>query len=91
MNTGENINEEMLAAFIDGNCTPLERYIIEQSLKDEKVQEIVDIVDDCKVLDKVNSIDPIDISEAIDKYLKPIEELKELKRNIITEKTEHIL
>lgn len=43
MNTGENINEEMLAAFIDGNCTPLERYIIEQSLKDEKVQEIVDI------------------------------------------------
>ena len=88
MNTGENINEEMLAAFIDGNCTPLERYIIEQSLKDEK---IVDIVDDCKVLDKVDSIDPIDISEAIDKYLKPIEELKELKRNIITEKTEHIL
>lgn len=91
MNNVENINEEMLAAFIDGNCTPLEKTIIEQSLKDEKVQEVVDIVGDCKNLDNIECIEPIDISEAIDKYLKPIEDLKELKRNITTEKKESFL
>lgn len=42
------ISDEMLAAYIDGNAIPIERNIIDNSLTNEELQELLDIVSDIK-------------------------------------------
>lgn len=47
MNIGENISDEMLAAYIDGNATPEESSMIQNALgNDELLTEAIDIVND---------------------------------------------
>lgn len=47
MNMGENISDEMLAAYIDGNATPKESSMIQNVLgNDELLTEAIDIVND---------------------------------------------
>lgn len=47
MNFGENISDEMLAAYIDGNATPEESFMIQNALgTDELLAEAIDIVND---------------------------------------------
>ena len=47
LNIGENISDEMLAAYIDGNATPKETSMIQNVLgNDELLTEAIDIVND---------------------------------------------
>lgn len=47
MNIGDNISDEMLAAYIDGNATPEESSVIQNALgNDELLTESIDIVND---------------------------------------------
>lgn len=47
LNIGENISDEMLAAYIDGNATPEESSMIQNALgNDELLTEAIDIVND---------------------------------------------
>jgi hypothetical protein len=48
MNLGDNISDEMLAAYIDGNATPEESIMIQNALgSDELLTEAIDIANDC--------------------------------------------
>ena len=40
------LTDEMLAAYIDNNATPIEKNIIEEHLQREELQEMLDIVSD---------------------------------------------
>lgn len=49
MDVGENISDEILAAYIDGNATPEESRIIENAINsDGMLSEIVDVANDIK-------------------------------------------
>lgn len=67
MNIEENISDEMLAAYIDGNATPEESSMIQNALgNDELLTEAIDIVNDCVPFgngDWGKSFDTIDMSD----------------------------
>jgi len=81
-NMNDYISDEMLAAYIDGTSTPLENMIIEQQLNDENLRETIELASECNDLELINHVESIDISKAIDDYLKPFEDFNELKENI---------
>lgn len=50
-NINDNISDEQLAAYIEGNATPEESSMIEQALDgDSLLSETVDVVEDCLML-----------------------------------------
>lgn len=77
-----NISNEMFAAYIDGNCNPLEETIIKSSILDEFVAEILELFDDCKDLENVNDFEPLDLSDIVHNFTKPLRDYNELKGNI---------
>ena len=81
-NINNYISDEMLAAYIDGTCTPLENTLVEQQLCDENIQEVIDLVSDSANQDFMQNVEPIDFASTIDNYLKPIEEYQELKADV---------
>lgn len=51
LNINDNISDEQLAAYIEGNATPEESSMIEQALDgDSLLSETVDVVEDCLML-----------------------------------------
>ncbi len=77
-NINNYISDEMLAAYIDGKSTPLENMIIEQNLNNENIRETIELSSEYNDFDAINSVEPIDISQTIDTYLKPFEDYKDL-------------
>lgn len=77
-NINDYISDEMLAAYIDGKSTPLENMIIEQNLNNENIRETIELSSEYNDFDAINSVEPIDISQTIDTYLKPFEDYKDL-------------
>lgn len=52
----DNITDEMLAAYIDGNATEEENSLIENSISsDEMLSEVVDVVNDINLFENENS------------------------------------
>lgn len=81
-NDSLNISDEMVAAYIDGNCNRLEEMVITASISDESVAEVLELSDDCKGLEYMNDFDPLDISGLVDDFTRPLREYNELKNNI---------
>lgn len=79
-----NISDEMYAAYIDGNCSPLEKMIINASISDESVAEIMELANDCKELEDMNNLDLLDISSIVEDFTRPLKDYDELKGNIET-------
>ncbi len=83
-NINDYISDEMLAAYIDGKSTPLENMIIEQNLNNENIRETIELSSEYNDFDAINSVEPIDISQTIDTYLKPFEDYKDLVDDVDT-------
>ena len=77
-----NISDEMYAAYIDGNCSPLEKMIINAYISDESVAEVLELSKDCKDLDSMNNIEALDISSIVEDFTCPLKDYDELKVNI---------
>lgn len=77
-----NISDEMYAAYIDGNCSPLEKMIINASISDESVAEVLELSKDCKDLDSMNNIEALDISSIVEDFTRPLKDYDELKGSI---------
>ena len=71
------ITDEMLAAFLDGKALPLERCLIEDSMSNEDIQEVIDIVADIK-----NNIEPLDNPEERIDLGDAATDLDSLKRDL---------
>lgn len=81
-NDALNISDEMYAAYIDGNCSPLEEMIIKASIQDESVAEVLELSNDCKNLEYMNNLELLDISGIVDDFTRPLRDYDELKGNI---------
>lgn len=77
-----NIGDEMYAAYIDGNCNPLEEMIINSSISNESVAEVLELSNDCKEFERMNDFEPLDISSIVEDFIRPLRDYEELKRNI---------
>lgn len=77
-----NISDEMYAAYIDGNCSPLEKMIINAYISDESAAEVLELSKDCKDLDSMNNIEALDISSIVEDFTRPLRDYDELKGNI---------
>jgi hypothetical protein len=76
------ISDEMLAAYIDGTGTPLEKQIVELQLNEENIRETIELASEFNEGEAMDNMPPIDISRTIDCFLKPFEEYKELKKDL---------
>lgn len=79
-----NISDEMYAAYIDGNYSPLEKMIINASISDESVAEVMELSNDCKELERMNNLEPLDISSIVEDFTRALRDYDELKGNIET-------
>lgn len=73
------ISDELLASFIDGTCSPLEKSIVDNQMCNEELLEVLEISSDCINEKVISSIDPIDMHSVIDKYMTSVEQFSELK------------
>ena len=81
--SADTISDEMLAAYIDGNAIPLEKYIIEKELHVGNIQEVIDVIRDIKLFPELMDIGERQDDEDPDKKTdKEDVTLKELKKNI---------
>ena len=90
-NLDEFITDEMLAAYIDGNAIPIEANIIKKHLKNEELQEVLDIVSDLKKNPEIiEGLEKISI-DFPDNFFKDEEvSLQELKKDV-EKPNEHIM
>lgn len=79
MNT---ISDEMFAAYIDGNSTPIENILVTDFLSNESALEILDLSEDCKNGELLASIEPLVISDIVDDFVRPFKDYDELKGSI---------
>lgn len=76
------ISDEMLAAYLDGNCTPLERLVIGDSLADESMQEFEDLVSDSKDAGMLEQVEDLWIEDMVERLTRPFQEYGELKNGL---------
>jgi hypothetical protein len=81
-NNFNNISDEMLAAYIDGNATPLECLIIDNAINDEDITEVVDIISDIQNNPELLEEKGCSESEVIEEPLNKIDQFNELKRQL---------
>lgn len=77
------LTDEMLAAYIDNNATPIEKNIIEEHLQREELQEMLDIVSDLNAFPELLLFDDKIKTEVSDKINDQVEDsLQELQKQI---------
>jgi predicted anti-sigma-YlaC factor YlaD len=77
------LTDEMLAAYIDNNATPIEKNIIEEHLQREELQEMLDIVSDLNAFPELLLFDDQIKTEVSDKINNQVEDsLQELQKQI---------
>ena len=87
----ENISDEMIAAYIDGNATHLESNIIENLSKNDDFQEVADISLDCKDSEIIESVEPVDMAEILGQYIASVEIFSELKKDLDSEHSDNVM
>ena len=86
----ENISDEMLAAYIDGNAIPIEKNIIGNYSNDERLQELLEMVSDINANPELIDAGEYLQGEIPDKLFEAIgNPLQEIKRE--TEETDKYL
>jgi len=76
-----DIPDEMLASYIDGRTTPLERTLVENQFKDEDFNEILDIAKDAISFSEKMELEPLGRNEIIDSYIQKVDQFQDLKEN----------
>lgn len=79
-----NVSDEMLAAYIDGNSSPIENLLIADFLPEESAIEVLDLSADCKNVELLSNVEPITFSDIVDVFVRPFKDYEELKDNIDT-------
>lgn len=79
-----NVSDEMLAAYIDGNSSPIENLLIADFLPNESAKEILDLSADCKNEKLISNVEPISFSDIVGEFVRPFKDYEELKDNIDT-------
>lgn len=83
--------DEMLAAYIEGNATPIEKNIIDEYLNMDDLVEVLDIVSDIKTSPELLESGEILDAENVDSVISNTEPtLQELKHEI-ENKNQHIM
>lgn len=84
-------SDEMLAAYIEGNATPIEKNIIDEYLNMDDLVEVLDIVSDIKTSPELLESGEILDAENVDSVISNTEPtLQELKHEI-ENKNQHIM
>ena len=76
-----DIPDEMLASYIDGRTTPLEKGLIEDQLGDDNINDIIDIVKDAVSFSDMLQVESLEHNEVIYSYIRSIEQFNDLKSN----------
>lgn len=76
MDWNEHISDEALAAFIDGNATPLEKYIIGNNLGNDELQELLEIVSDVKTNPELFEMNEKSLDDVIDNGIDDLNRIK---------------
>ena len=77
-----NISDEMLAAYIDGNATPLECLIINDAIDNEDIAEVMEIVSEARNNPELLEVDDCSELKFIEESLNKIEQFNELKQQL---------
>lgn len=76
MDWNEHISDEALAAFIDGNAIPIEKYIIGNYLGNEELQELLEIVSDIKTNPELIEMNEKFLDDVIDDGIDDLNRIK---------------
>ena len=85
-----NISDEMLAAYIDSNATPLECLIIGDAANDEEIMEVMDIISGIRNSSDLLLDDEYFELKVIVESLNKIERFNELKRRFNEDQVDNI-
>lgn len=85
-----NISDEMLAAYIDSNATPLECLIIGDAVNNEDIIEVMDIISDIRNSSDLLLEDEYFELKVIEESLNRMEQFNELKRKFNEDQVNNI-
>lgn len=77
-----DVNDEMLAAYIDGNTTPLENIVIDEAIGDESITEVIDLTKDCTNLELMADDEILPLEDIVKDIIRRIQDYQDLKTDL---------